>query len=73
MNRARDNAAKVKNFKQEVIEELKDIKERIEAVRTKIVDSRGTQKNFNGFLLGQTSEYLDRFDSQFEKMNARLD
>ena len=71
-DRARDNAQKVENFKQEVNEELNDIKERIEVVRTKIDDNRGSQENFNGFLCGQTSEYLDCFDSQIEKMNARL-
>ena len=67
-----DNAQKVENFKQEVIEELIDIKERVEAVRAKIDDNRGSHENFNGFLCGQTGEYLDCFDSQIEKMNARL-
>ena len=55
-----------------MLEELSDIKERIDAVRTKVGDKKSSPVNFNGFLCGQTSAYLDCFDSQIKEMNARM-
>ena len=60
--RAQVNMDKVTKFQLEVREELKGIQQRIQDVRTKISDNRGSEVNFNGFLVGGEDDYLDQFD-----------
>mmetsp|Transcript_10526 Transcript_10526/g.14200 ORF Transcript_10526/g.14200 Transcript_10526/m.14200 type:complete len:93 (-) Transcript_10526:596-874(-) len=71
--RADQNAQKVENFRQEVNEEVREILMRVARLRTKIDECRGTSKNFAGFLLGSVDCYVEAFEIQVEKMNARLE
>ena len=42
-------------------------------VRSKIENNACGQTNCYGFLTGAVGEYLDEFDSQISKINARLE
>ena len=63
----------MENFQLEVNEDARDIKRRVEALRDKINEHRGSRENFGGFLVGQLDSYIDSFDAQIEKMNRQLD
>ena len=62
-DRATNNAASVENFQLEVNEDARDIQRRVEALRDKIAEHRGSHENFSGFLLGPVDSYLDVFDA----------
>jgi len=62
-DRANTNAEKVIDLRTEVLEECKDIQERIHTVRRKVEGHIGGYKNLDGFLTGPIENYLDEFDS----------
>ena len=70
--RAANFAVKVENFQHEITEEVHDVQLRIEAIRKKIADNLGTDKNFSGFLLGHVDDFLNKFDDQVIKLDKKL-
>ena len=61
---------KVSEFRNEILEEYKDIQDRIHIVRLKVETHIGGGQNLDGFLTGSIGDYLDEFDAQIIKMTA---
>ena len=71
-DRAANFASKVENFQLEIAEDMNDIKMRVDAVREKIEQNRGSDQNFCGFLLGEADDYLVSFDDKITLLDTRL-
>ena len=70
--RASQNLQKVESFQYHINEELKDVQQKVAAIRIKIDKNRGTLDNLNGFLLGSLDDYLYEFNEEVDRLNERI-
>ena len=70
---ANTNGEKFAEFRSQVLEECKEIQDRIHIIRQKVQAQIGGDENLTGFLTGSIGDYLDEFDAQIAKMNLQFD
>lgn len=63
----------VVDFQRSILNKVDEIDRQVRILRSLIEQNRGTVENFDGFLLGDVSDYLDDFETQRTKMTKRFE